>query len=143
MSASYDSMQLFWASDIRDIHNIRYDEKLISLLDLDPEKLPPMAASTDILGTLRQDVAKSIGISPDVRVVLCSPDHQTACIGSGAVNDFSGHLYVGTSSWIQAVVPFKKTDVLHSIASFPTAIDGKYQSVNGTQWPGSRSLKTE
>ena len=135
-AASYDSMQLFWVSDIRDIHNIRYDKKLISLLDLDPEKLPPMAASTDILGTLRQDVAKSIGISPDVRVVLCSPDHQTACIGSGAVNDFSGHLYVGSSSWIQAVVPFKKTDVLHSIASFPTAIDGKYQSVNEQDMAG-------
>jgi xylulokinase len=135
-AASYDSMQLFWVSDIRDIHNIRYDEKLISLLDLDPDKLPPMAACTDILGTVRKDVAKAIGISEDVKVVLCSPDHQTACIGSGAVNDFAGHLYIGTSSWIQAVIPFKKTDVLHSIASFPTAIPGKYQSVNEQDMAG-------
>jgi xylulokinase len=135
-AASFDSMQLFWVSDIRDIHNIRYDQKLISLLDLTPEKLPPMAASTDILGTVRKDVAEKIGISSDVKVVLSSPDHQTACIGSGAVDDYAGHLYIGTSSWIQAVIPFKKTDVLHSIASFPTAIPGKYQSVNEQDMAG-------
>jgi xylulokinase len=135
-AASYDSMQLFWVSDIRDIHNISYDEKLLSLLDLDPKKLPPMAASTDILGTISKDIAKTIGLSEDVKVVYCSPDHQTACIGSGAVNDFAGHLYIGTSSWIQAVIPFKKTDVLHSIASFPTAIPGKYQSVNEQDMAG-------
>ena len=135
-AASYDSMQLFWVSDIRDIHNIVYDEKLISLLDISRKKLPPMGASTDILGTVRKDVAESIGISRKTKVVLCSPDHQTACIGSGAVADYAGHLYIGTSSWIQAVIPFKKTDVLHSIASFPTAIPGKYQSVNEQDMAG-------
>jgi xylulokinase len=135
-AASYDSMHLFWVSDIRDIHNIRYDRKLISLLDLDAAKLPPMAASTDILGTVSKDVATAIGIPENTRVVVSSPDHQTACIGSGAVTDFVGHLYIGTSSWIQAVIPFKKTDVLHSIASFPTAIPGKYQSVNEQDMAG-------
>lgn len=135
-AASYDSMQLFWVSDIRDIRKIRYDEKLLALLDLDPAKLPPMAPSTDILGTVCKEAAAAIGISENVQVVLSSPDHQTACIGSGAVDDFAGHLYVGTSSWIQAVIPFKRTDVLHSIASFPTAIPGKYQSVNEQDMAG-------
>ena len=30
----------------------------------------------------------------------------------GAVADFEGHLYVGTSSWLTCHVPFKKTDIL-------------------------------
>lgn len=135
-AASHDSMQLFWVSDIRDIKNIRYDPKLISLLDLDVAKLPPMKKSTDILGTVTKDAANALGIPGTAQVALSSPDHQTACIGSGAVTDFAGHLYVGTSSWIQAVVPFKKTDVLPSIASFPTAIPGKYQSVNEQDMAG-------
>lgn len=129
-AASYDSMQLFWLSDIRDINNIKYDSKLIKYLGIDPEKLPPMMRSTDILGLLQKEAADRIGLPPDTKVVLSSPDHQTALIGSGAIEDFSGHLYIGTSSWVQAIVPFKKTDVFHSIASFPTAIPGKYQSVN-------------
>ena len=129
-ASSYDAMQLFWVSDIRDVNRIRYDPELIAILGIDPEKLPPMRASTDVLGTLNPRVADTLGLPSDLKVVTGSPDHQTACIGSGAVTDYSAHLYVGTSSWIQAVVPFKKTDMFHSIASFPTAIPGKYQSVN-------------
>ncbi len=135
-TASYDSMQLFWVSDIRDSHNIVYDDTLISLLGISKDKLPPMTAATDIIGTLKKEVAAAMGLNDKVKVVCSSPDHQTACIGAGAVKDFSGHLYIGTSSWVQAVIPFKKTDVLHSIASFPTAIPGRYQSVNEQDMAG-------
>lgn len=129
-AASHDSMQLFWLSDIRDINNIHYDEELIRMAGIDPDKLPPMKRSIDILGTLTPAAARELGLSPDVKVVMGSPDHQAACIGSGAVRDYEGHIYIGTSSWVQCIIPFKRTDVFHSIASFPTAIPGRYQSVN-------------
>jgi xylulokinase len=129
-AASFDSMHLFWVTNIRDINNIRYDDSLIDHLDIEREKLPRLKGSTDILGTLRPEVAEEIGIGSDVKVIMGSADHQAACIGSGAVRDYEGHIYIGTSSWVQCVIPFKKTDLLHSIASFPTAIPGKYQSVN-------------
>jgi len=135
-AASCDSMQLFWVTDIRDPNNIRYDKSLVDAAGIDAGKLPPMVASTDIIGTVKPEVAEKIGMASGVRVVACSPDHQTACVGSGAVTDFSAHLYIGTSSWLQAVVPFKKTDVFHSIASFPTAIPGRYQSVNEQDMAG-------
>ena len=65
-----------------------------------------------------------------VRVVMGAPDHQCALVGSGAVQDFEGHCYIGTSSWIECLVPFKKTDIFHSIASIPSAIPGRYQCIN-------------
>ncbi len=130
LAATFDSMHLFWVSDIRDINNVKYDDGLISRFGIDKEKLPPMIASTDVLGTIPDTVAYKMGIPRGTKVIAGSPDHQTACIGSGAVRDYEGHLYIGTSSWIQCLVPFKKTDVLHSVASFPTAVPGKYQSVN-------------
>ena len=71
-----------------------------------------------------------MSLKKDVKVVVGSPDHQSACIGSGAVRDFEGHVYIGTSSWIQCIVPFRKTDVAHSIASLPTSIPGKYYCAN-------------
>lgn len=130
LAASYDSVQLFWLTDIRDARAVRYDDKLISLAGIDREKLPPLKASTDVLAELLPGVASEMGLPAGVKVIMGSPDHQCACIGSGAVRDFEGHVYIGTSSWVQCIVPFKKTDVLHSIASFPTAIPGRYQSVN-------------
>jgi len=129
-AASYDSMHLFWVTNVKDINNMYYDDTLLKMAGIDKDKLPPMKKSTDILGTVTASVADEIGIRRDVKVVMGSPDHQSACIGSGAVRDFEGHLYIGTSSWVECMVPFKKTDILHSIASFPTAIPGKYQCVN-------------
>ena len=129
-AASYDSMHLFWVTNARDINNMYYDDRLLKLGGIDREKLPPMKQATDILGTVSAAVAAEIGISQDVKVVMGSPDHQCACVGSGAVRDFEGHLYIGTSSWLECMVPFKKTDILHSIASFPSAIPGRYQCVN-------------
>lgn len=76
------------------------------------------------------EVADQIGIRRSTPVITGSPDHQCACVGSGAVRDYEGHLYVGTSSWLECMVPFKKTDILHSIASFPSAIPGRYQCIN-------------
>jgi xylulokinase len=121
---------LFWVTDIRNVNDIHYDDKLIKRLKIDRSKLPPLKASTDVLGTVSKCVAEELGLNPETKVVMGSPDHQSACVGSGAVRDFEGHIYIGTSSWIECIVPFKKTDALHSIASLPTAIPGKYQCID-------------
>ncbi len=129
-AATYDSMHLFWVSDIRDIHHISYADNLIRRFGIDREKLPPLISPTTMLGKIPDTVAYKLGINSGTPVVAGSPDHQTACIGSGAVRDYEGHIYIGTSSWVQCLVPFKKTDVFHSVASFPTAVPGRYQTVN-------------
>jgi len=130
LAASYDSVTLFWITDNRDIHNIRYDDRLIRTLGIHREKFPPLQASTDILGTVTAAFARETGLGPDVKVVMGSPDLQSACVGSGAVRDFEGHIYVGTSSWLLCHVPFKKTDLFHTIASLPSAIPGRYFCAN-------------
>ena len=128
-AASHDSISLFWCANTRDLGNVHYDDWIIKKLGIDKSKLPLLRRSIDVLGNVLPEVADAIGLKRGVKVVCGSPDHQSACIGSGAVRDFEGHFYIGTSSWIQCVVPFKKTDVLHSIASLPTSIPGKYYSV--------------
>lgn len=135
-AASYDSMTLFWLSDIRDPFGIRYDDGLIKSVGIHREKLPEMRPSAEILGPLSAQAALELGLPTSVKVPLGSPDHQCAGIGAGCVRDFDGHLYVGTSSWVQCIVPFKKTDVLHSIASLPTAIPGRYFSANEQDMAG-------
>ncbi|MDP7115098.1 MAG: FGGY-family carbohydrate kinase [Myxococcota bacterium] len=130
VAGSPDSMMLFWVTDIRDLSNVRYDDGLIKRVGLDRGKLPPLRPSASVLGTLVPAVARELGLAPQTKVIVGSPDHQSALVGSGAVRDGQGHLYVGTSSWVQCPVEFKKTDVLHSIASLPSAMPGRYQAVN-------------
>lgn len=69
-------------------------------------------------------------------VVAGTTDAQSAAIGSGAVNDFEAHLYVGTSSWLSCYVPFKKTDLFHNMASLPSAIPGRYYVANEQECAG-------
>jgi xylulokinase len=71
-------------------------------------------------------VASQLGLPLGIPVVAGSVDNSAAALGSGAVADKALHLYAGTSSWLGAHVPFKKTDVRHHIASVPSALPSRY-----------------
>lgn len=124
--ATFDSIVTSWVTDNRDPDAVRYDDGLISTLGLERAKLPEIVPCTQVIGTLRPEVAAALGLSPAVKVVAGAIDNTAAAIGSGAVRDFDLHLYIGTSSWIAAHVPFKKTDIFSSMASIPCAVPGKY-----------------
>jgi xylulokinase len=130
VAASQDSITLFWVTDNRDAANVAYHDGLIRRLGLDRAKLPPIRRSTDLLGPLLPEVADALGLARGTPVVVGSADLQSACVGSGAVRDFEGHAYIGTSSWVLCHVPFKKTDVRHTIASLPSAIPGRWFCAN-------------
>jgi xylulokinase len=136
-AASYDSITLHWITDNRDIRNVTYHDGLVKMSEVDPGKLPELTRANDILGPIKPEVAQELGLPEDLQVVTGTPDVQSAAIGSGAVKDFDGHLYIGTSSWIACHVPFKKTDVSHGIASLPSAIPGRYLVANEQETSGA------
>jgi xylulokinase len=135
-AASYESITLHWSTDNRDINNIAYNNKLLKMASLERGMLPDLKQSIDVLGPLRKEISGELGLRDDVQVVMGTPDIQAAAIGSGAVRDYEGHAYIGTSSWIVAHVPFKKTDILHGIAALPSGIPGKYMTVNEQETAG-------
>jgi xylulokinase len=124
--ATFDSILTSWVTDNRDPNQIKYNSGLISSLGLDANKLPDIVACSELIGPLRADVAAELGLSNDVQIVAGSIDNTAAAIGSGAVEDYAAHLYIGTSSWMAAHVPFKKTDIFSSLASVPCALPDRY-----------------
>jgi len=125
-AASYDSIMLHWVTDIRDINNVHYNNGLIKKMGITRDKLPELKRSIDVLGVVKKEVAQSLGLREDTKVIVGSPDLHSAIIGSGAVRDFEGHIYIGTSSWAMCHVPFKKTSISNNMASLPSAIPGRY-----------------
>lgn len=125
-AATYDSILTSWVTNNRDPENIHYSQTLLRGCGIDPAKFPDLVRGTEILGPLRSEVAGALGLSADVKVVAGAIDNTAAAIGSGAVRDYEAHLYIGTSSWLAAHVPFKKTDPFSSIASLPCAVPGRY-----------------
>lgn len=134
--ASYDSMALHWVCDMRNASKIDYHPGLLRRTGLEREKLPDLCSSLDIVGGLLPHRAAELGLPSGIPVVCGSADLHSAAVGSGAVRDYEGHLYIGTSSWIVSHVPFKKTDVIHNIASLPSAIPGRYLVANEQETTG-------
>ncbi len=125
-AATYDSILLHWVTDNRDPDHVVYHDKLLKQVGIPSEKLPDLIRAVDVLGPLKKHVADELGLMQGTPVIGGTPDVHSACVGSGAVSDYEGHLYIGTSSWISAHVPFKKTDLFHCIGSFPSPLPGRY-----------------
>ena len=124
--ATFDSILTSWVTDNRNPDDIQYDESLIRMLGIDADKLPEIVSCSEVIGTLKGQVADTLGLPKDVQVVAGSIDNTASAIGAGAVEDYAMHLYIGTSSWMTAHVPYKKTNILTSLASVPCAVPGRY-----------------
>jgi xylulokinase len=124
--ATVDSILTSWVTDNRRPPDIRYSPALVAGCGIDRDKLPPIVRCTDVIGTLSASAAAHLGLPESVRVVAGAIDNTAAAIGAGTTGDNQPHLYLGTSSWIAAHVPRKKTDVFAQIASVPCAIPDRY-----------------
>jgi xylulokinase len=135
--ATTDSIALHWVTNNRDIDNVHYDEQLLAQTTLPRDKLPDLTRAVDVIGTLTRAAAIELGLNESTKVVGGTPDVPAAAVGSGAVGDFEGHIYVGTSSWLTCHVPFKKTDLVHNMASLPSALPGRYFIGNEQETAGA------
>jgi xylulokinase len=124
--ATFDSILTSWVTDNRDPDAIRYHPGLVGDCGIAADKLPEIVKCTEVLGPLRAEAAAELGLSPATQVVAGAIDNTGAAIGAGTTDDFAVHLYVGTSSWLAAHVPFKKTSLSSRLASVPCAMPGRY-----------------
>ena len=59
--------------------------------------------------------------------------------GSGAIAPYDTHIAISTTAWISARVPFKRTDILHQIATVP-GVDPAHPIVVNNQETGGAAL---
>jgi xylulokinase len=123
--ASYGTVFPYLLTDNRDVTRVHYDDQLLRMANVDRDKLPDLVPVDSVLGTIRPGVAEEWGLPSDTQVVAGSSDNQTAALGAGSINDGEGYICVGTSSWLSCHVPFKKTNLLWSVATMPSAIPGR------------------
>jgi xylulokinase len=124
--ATHDSILTSWVTDNRAVDRIRYHPALLRGCGIDRDKLPEIVPCTTVLGPLLPEVAEALGLGGDAQVVAGAIDNSAAAVGSGAVADGELHLYLGTSTWFGAHVPYKKTDVASALASVPCAVPGRW-----------------
>jgi xylulokinase len=138
--ASYDSIVAHWLTDNRDLSAVAYDPQLLAWCGLSTDQLPELVPSASVVGTVLASVAAEWGLTPETKVVTATGDVHSAVVGSGALGNYEGHLYMGTSSWLSCHVPAKRTDLLHNQAALPSAVPGRYFLANEHEVGGGALL---
>lgn len=136
-AASHASMIGAWLTDNRHLDRMGYDAELVRLAGLDLRRLPPLRPTGSVVGVVRPEVARSLGLPDDVSVVTGTPDLHSGALGAGAMLDYEAHLAISTSSWLGCAVPFKKTDIFHQIATVPGLTDDRYLVANNHEMGGA------
>ncbi|WP_276204375.1 xylulokinase [Enhygromyxa salina] len=129
-AATFDSITAHWVTDNRRLDSISYHPDLLEWIGVPRAKLPDLCGATEVIGALTREAAAGLGLGAargdGIQVIGGTPDIHSAAVGSGAVDDRQAHIYVGTSSWATCHVRYKKTDVLHNMASLPSPLPGRY-----------------
>ncbi len=128
-AASHATIYPYWLTDNRDVGRVDYDEALLRRAGIDRAKLPELVPVDAVLGTLAPAVCEELGLGPQTKVLSGLPDSLAATIGAGIVAQGQGYMSIGTSSWLSCLVPRKKTDLLHLIATSAAALPGRHQVV--------------
>lgn len=109
-----------------DFKKEKWDELMFKLFKLDCEKMPEVRPSFDCVGSLKEDAANEMGLRSGIPVFCGTGDVPSAAIGSGAVLDGEGHLYIGSSGWVAATMPKALNDGRRGIVSIASAEPSKY-----------------
>ncbi len=124
-SASYATVFPYLLTDNRNVNDVCYSKRLLKLTGVEREKLPDLVPVDAVLGTICPEVAQSWGLPATTQVVCGTADNQTAALGAGSIDDGCGYISVGTTAWLSCHIPFKKCNLVRSIATMPSAIPGR------------------
>ena len=83
-----------------DLKGWRYSDDLLRATGLSASLMPPVVASTEIIGTLTPEASAGLGLPESVEVACGGVDNS--CMALGARNTREGRVYtsLGSSSWI-------------------------------------------
>ena len=72
-------------------------------IGIDEGKFPRLVRSIDRVGALTKEAAAQCGLLEGTPVIAGAGDAPCAAVGSGAVGEGDGHVYLGTSGWVGVV----------------------------------------
>ncbi|MCS7104204.1 MAG: FGGY-family carbohydrate kinase [Thermofilaceae archaeon] len=134
---TYDEASITWLADTRDPLDVRWSEGLVELFKLDSSKLPEIVKPTDVIGELSDRARRELSLKEGAKVIAGCGDVAATAVGSGAVDDFEVHAYVGTGNWFAAHVPTRRLDVSHYMGCILSAIPGRYLLIAEQQMGGA------
>lgn len=108
-----------------DVKNKKWSDKMLEICGVAEDKMPELFESSEVIGTLKEDIAKLLGLDSGIKVVAGAGDNAAAAIGTGTVGNGKCNISLGTSGTIFISSNEFGVDPNNALHSFAHA-DGKY-----------------
>ncbi|MBQ3498837.1 MAG: xylulokinase [Clostridia bacterium] len=83
-----------------DVKNKCWSDKILEICSVTKEQMPSLFESSDIIGTVKPNIASELGLGENVKVVAGAGDNAAAAIGTGTVGNGKCNISLGTSGTI-------------------------------------------
>ena len=80
-----------------DVEHKAWSAEMLDICGVKPEQMPKLFESYEVVGTVRPELARSLGLSDHVQVVAGAGDNAAAAVGTGVVGEGGCNISLGTS----------------------------------------------
>lgn len=108
-----------------DVQNKKWSAKMCEICGIDETMLPKLFESYEVIGTVKKEIADSLGFTENVKVCAGAGDNAAAAIGTGVVGDGGCNISLGTSGTVFISSKKFTVDENNALHSFDHA-DGGY-----------------
>ena len=110
---------------LMDVKNKCWSNEMLEICDITEKQLPTIYESYEVTGTLKKNLADTLGLLETIKIVAGAGDNAAAAVGTGTVGDGRCNISLGTSGTIfisSSKFGVDKNNALHSFAH----ADGSY-----------------
>lgn len=132
-----------------DVEHKCWSREMLEICGVSEKQLPKLYESYEVVGTLKPELARELGLSADVKIVAGAGDNAAAAVGTGTVGDGKCNISLGTSGTIFISSRKFGVDAHNALHSFAHA-DGHYHLMGCmlsaaacNKWWMEEILKTE
>lgn len=108
-----------------DVKNKCWSKEMLNICGIKEEQLPKVYESYQVVGTLRDSIAKDLGLTNKVKIVAGAGDNAAAAVGTGTVGEGMCNISLGTSGTVFISSKNFVGDKNNGLHSFAHA-DGNY-----------------
>lgn len=108
-----------------DVEHKCWSREMLEICGVSEKQLPKLYESYEVVGTLKPELARELGLSAGVKIVAGAGDNAAAAVGTGTVGDGKCNISLGTSGTIFISSRKFGVDAHNALHSFAHA-DGHY-----------------
>jgi xylulokinase len=123
--------------NLYDLESGGWSSRIIDAANLNPDQLPDLKRSIDVVGELLPEAAEEVGLVAGTPVVIGGGDGACAAVGAGVVAEGAAYNYIGSSAWIALTTAAPIYDPDQKTFTFGHVIPGMFMPTGTMQAAGA------